>query len=63
MTTLLLTPEEAAEELRISRPRIFDLIKSGALDSVKIGRSRRIRATDLKAYVDSLPAEPAGDVA
>lgn len=57
MTTLLLTPEETAEQLRISRPRVFDLIRSGALVSVKIGRSRRIRAADLADYVAALPVD------
>jgi len=55
--TLMLKPEEVAEELRIGRTRVFELIKSGALVSVKIGNSRLVRAADLAAYVDSLPAE------
>lgn len=59
MTTLLLKPEEAAAQLRIATNRVFDLIRSGELTSVKIGRSRRIRASDLEAYVNGLPAEPA----
>lgn len=57
MTTLLLKPEEAAEQLRVGRDRVFELIRTGALPSVKIGNSRRIRATDLERYVASLPAE------
>jgi putative molybdopterin biosynthesis protein len=57
MSTLLLTPEETAAQLRIARVRVFELIKSGALPSVKIGNSRRIRASDLEKYVASLPAE------
>lgn len=60
MTTLLLKPEEAAEQLRIARVRVFELIKSGALPSVKIGNSRRIRAADLEQYVASLAVEPGG---
>jgi excisionase family DNA binding protein len=58
VTTLLLTPEETAEQLRIARVRVFELIKTGALPSVKIGNSRRIRAADLEKYVAGLPAEP-----
>lgn len=60
--TLLLKPEEAAEELRVGRDRIFELIKTGALVSVKIGGSRRIRYSDLEAYVASLPRDT-GDAA
>ena len=53
--TLLLTPEEAAEELRVSRRTIFDLLKSGALESVLLGyRIRRIPRTALVAYIESL---------
>lgn len=53
--TLLLTPEEAAEELRVSRRTIFDLLKSGALESVLLGyRSRRIPRAALLAYIESL---------
>jgi excisionase family DNA binding protein len=53
-TTMLLTPEETAAELRIARRRVFELLKNGTLPSVKIGRSRRIRSTDLAAYVAEL---------
>lgn len=53
-TTMLLTPEETAAQLRIARRRVFELLKDGTLPSVKIGRSRRIRSTDLAAYVAEL---------
>ena len=39
---LLFTPEEAAESLSIGRTRIYELIRSGDLESLLIGRSRRI---------------------
>lgn len=52
--TLLLKPEEAAKELGVGRDRVYQLLKSGALLSVKIGNSRRIRYSDLEAYVASL---------
>jgi excisionase family DNA binding protein len=60
-STLLLTVEETAAELRIARRRVFDLIREGALPSVTIGKSRRIRRDDLAAYVvklgsDKIPA-------
>ena len=57
--TLLLTPEEAAAELRIARRRLFDLIREGTLPSVKIGRSRRIRRQDLHEYVAGLGRDAA----
>jgi excisionase family DNA binding protein len=59
VTTLLLTPEEAAAQLRISRRRVYDLIKSGAVRSKKIGSSRRIPREALVEYIASLPDSPA----
>jgi excisionase family DNA binding protein len=55
--TMLLTVEETATQLRIARRRVFEMIRDGSLPSVKIGRSRRIRSSDLAAYVANL--EPA----
>jgi excisionase family DNA binding protein len=54
MSTLLLTPEEAAAELRIARRRIFEMIGDGTLPSVKIGKSRRISRTALEDYIKGL---------
>lgn len=51
---LLLTPERAAEQLDIGRTTVYGLMASGELSSVKIGRSRRIPADALVAYVDRL---------
>ena len=52
--TVLLTVEETAVQLRIARRRVFEILRDGTLPSVKIGRSRRIRSTDLAAYVAKL---------
>lgn len=54
MTKLLYTPEEAAEQLTIGRTAVFDLIKSGHLSSVKIGRRRRIPAAALDEFVAAI---------
>jgi len=51
---LLYTPEEAAEALRMGRSVVYELMAEGLLAFVKRGRSRRIRVTDLEAYVASL---------
>ncbi len=56
LTPLLLRPEEAAAMLRVGRTRVFDLIRSGELRSVKIGHLRRISATALAEYVARLEA-------
>ena len=51
---LLLTPERAADRLDVGRTTVYELIASGQLDSVKIGRARRIPAEALVAYVERL---------
>ena len=48
---LLLTITEACQVLAISRSKFYDLLNSGHLPSVHIGRSRRIRMTDLEEFV------------
>jgi excisionase family DNA binding protein len=52
--TLLLLPEEVAAILNVSRSRIFAMIASGELESVKIGRSRRVPRAGVETYVDRL---------
>lgn len=51
---LLYTPEEAMYMLSIGRPRLFELIRTRELPSVKLGRSRRISARALQGYVQRL---------
>lgn len=51
---LLYRPEEAAKLLAIGRARLYDLIMSGELESVKIGSSRRITRAALEQYVATL---------
>jgi excisionase family DNA binding protein len=53
---LLMKVPEVARRLSLSRAKVYELIASGALISVKIDGCRRVRATDLRAYVDSLPS-------
>ena len=50
---LLLTPEQAANRLALSRTRVYQLISTGELPSLKIGRARRIVAADLGAWVSN----------
>ncbi|MFD8222662.1 helix-turn-helix domain-containing protein [Streptomyces massasporeus] len=51
---LLYTPTEAATVLRFGRSTIYELMAEGVLRYVKRGRSRRIRRSDLEAYVNAL---------
>jgi excisionase family DNA binding protein len=54
--SLLLTPEEAAQVLRVGRTTLYALIKDGDLRPVHIGRSCRISWGELERYVDRLEA-------
>ena len=51
---LLLSVEQAAKRLGLGRTVMFGLVKSGEIESVKIGRSRRIPADALVTYVKKL---------
>ncbi|TYP81165.1 helix-turn-helix domain-containing protein [Blastococcus xanthinilyticus] len=55
---LLLTPEEAAELLRVGRTTVYALMKRGELRPVHIGRSCRISQAELGRYVRRLEASP-----
>ena len=49
---LLLTVPEAGRALAISRSKMYDLLNSGQLPSVHIGRSRRVRVRDIQNFVN-----------
>lgn len=51
---ILFTVEEAAEQLHIGRTRMFALVKSGEIDSVMIGRLRRIHIDSIHDYARRL---------
>jgi excisionase family DNA binding protein len=57
MSQLLYDPTEAAQVLRMGRATIYLKIASGEIESVKIGKLRRIPAAALDAYVERLRAE------
>lgn len=56
MTTerLLLKPEEAAEVLSIGRSKVYELIGTGELASVRIGTSRRVPTDALVEFASRL---------
>ncbi len=58
---LLYRPEAAARALDVSRSIVFELLADGRLESVKIGRSRRITKDALDAYVAGLAAPTSKD--
>jgi excisionase family DNA binding protein len=52
-TKRLLTVEEAAQQLSLSRNFIYRLIASGELTSIAVGRARRITVDAINAFVES----------
>jgi excisionase family DNA binding protein len=57
MDKILLTPEEVAQALNISRTKVFELLQVEALRSVKIGKSRRIPTEAVREFVACLSGE------
>ncbi len=54
ITPALLSFEEAATYLGVGRTTIYQLVDARALQSVRIGRSVRIRRDELDRHVDAL---------
>jgi excisionase family DNA binding protein len=54
VAAVLLTPEDAAAALGIGRTRLYELLSSGRLASVQLGRSRRIPVAAIHEFVARL---------
>ena len=48
---IMYRPEEAAALMSVSRTAIFGLIRSGDLETIKIGGRRRIPRSSIDAYI------------
>jgi excisionase family DNA binding protein len=58
----LLRIPKVQERLQKGRADVYALLKSGALPSVLLGpRSRRVRESDLDAYIAGLPSDRPGE--
>jgi excisionase family DNA binding protein len=57
ITPDLLTVPDVMARLRVGRHKVYDLIRSRQLRSVKLGGSRRIPVTALAAYLAQLLEE------
>ena len=60
---LLCSPAEAAGLLGVSRSQMFELIGRHEIESVKIGRLRKIPRVAIDSYVERLRAEAAAATA
>ncbi|WP_338765893.1 helix-turn-helix domain-containing protein [Nocardia vulneris] len=54
-----MTVQQAADELEVSRYSIYQLLWSGEVQSVKVGRCRRIVRQSFDAYLSELIEEAA----
>ncbi|MCW2722321.1 helix-turn-helix domain-containing protein [Pseudonocardia sp.] len=57
MDRLLLTAEEVAEVLNVGRCKVYDLIRNGEIESIKIGRLRRIPVNNVRKFAERLIEE------
>jgi excisionase family DNA binding protein len=55
----VLTVPEVMAALRLSRFKVYDLIRSGALPSITIGRARRVPAESLAQFITQQMEEAA----
>lgn len=55
---MLLKPEEAASLLRVGRTKLFQLVWSGELPVVRIGRSVRLPRADLERWIAARTVQP-----
>jgi excisionase family DNA binding protein len=51
---LLLTPKEAARVLGVGRTTLYELLRTGAVTSVRIGGSRRVPTSAVEDFVRGL---------
>ncbi len=59
LPVLLVCPEDAARVLGVGRTKVYELMHSGALRSVRVGGLRRIPVAALAEFVARLEAEAA----
>ena len=48
----IMSPEQMAEHLGISRTFAYELLRTGAVPSFKLARLRRVRRSDVDQYVE-----------
>ena len=59
MQPRLLTPEQAARLLAISRSKIYELMRAGRLDAIKIDGSRRVPVEAVDEFIARARTEAA----
>jgi excisionase family DNA binding protein len=54
----LLTVDDTAAYLRVSRRQVYKLVSCGELRTVRVGERLRFRPADVDEYLDRRQAEP-----
>lgn len=49
------TVAEAIQRFGIARTKLYELIREGDIEAVKLGRRTLIRAESVRAFIDRLP--------
>jgi excisionase family DNA binding protein len=53
----LLTPEQVADRLQISRVTVMDYLRKGRLKGHRVGKLWRIKEEDLEAFLEGEPTD------
>ncbi|MBP9837373.1 MAG: helix-turn-helix domain-containing protein [Proteobacteria bacterium] len=54
---LLLTVREVSKLLRVQRPKVYELIRDGAIDGFKLGADWRIRRDSVENLIGPIPQD------
>lgn len=54
---LMLRPTEVAESIGVSRSKVYELINSGEIPSMMVGKTRRVPLDRLREWMDRRLAE------
>lgn len=54
---LLLTVREVSTLLRVQRPKVYELIRDGAIDGFKVGADWRIRRDSVENLIGQIPED------
>jgi excisionase family DNA binding protein len=55
MEPITLTINAASAALGLSRSKLYELIREGSLESVKVDGRRLVKTASIRAFIDSLP--------
>ena len=54
---VLLTVREVSHLLRVQRPKVYELIRDGAIDGFKVGADWRIRRDSVERLIGAIPED------